>query len=156
MPRGNLFIRKTINYGASTTSSATLKDANGNTAIASAQVKLYQRPKGSTSWTFVSNATTNSSGVASKSVSPKANEQYQWRYAGDSSHGAATSGVQTISVRPVISAHSTKATVPHGVAFKIYGTVNPASAGQTVHLQRQAGTAWNTIATVTIKRARTP
>ena len=84
------------------------------------------------------------------------NARYQWRFAGDSSHAAVTSGTETISVRPVISSHSTNSTVAHNVAFQIYGTVKPASAGQTVHLQRQAGTAWNTISTATIKSQKLP
>ena len=42
------------------------------------------------------------------------------------------------------------------MAFNIYGTVKPASSGQKVTLQRQAGTSWNNIGTATIKNQKLP
>lgn len=147
---------KTISYNTSTSTSTTLKDTNGNSPIGSAAVKLYKRPKASAPWAFFANATTNASGVASKSVTLTANTQFQWRYAGNASHAAATSPTQTVSVKPVISAHSTKTTVAHNVAFKIYGTVKPASAGQSVTLQRQVGSSWTNVSTATIKNQKLP
>jgi hypothetical protein len=146
----------TINYGASTTTSTTLKDSVTNVAIGSAAVKLYQRPNTSAPWAFLANATTNASGVASKLVTPTGTTLYQWRYAAAGSHGAATSPTQTVSVKQVVSAHSTKSSVAHNVAFKIYGTVKPASAGQQITLQRKAGTAWNNVTSVTIKNQQLP
>lgn len=147
---------KTIKYGTSTTTSTTLKDSTTNAVISNASVKLYKRASTSASWAFFANATTNGSGVASKSVSPKGKTLYQWRYAGDGTHEAATSPTQTVLVKQVVSAHSTKSTVAHGVAFKIYGTVKPASGGQTVTLQRKVGTSWNSIASATIKKQPLP
>jgi hypothetical protein len=147
---------KTISYGSSTTTSTTLRDTTTSHVIGSAAVKLYKRPSTSSPWAFVANATTNSSGVASKSVAPTGKTLYQWRYAGSSTHKAATSPTETISVKQVVSAHSTKSTVAHGVTFKIWGTVKPASSGKTVTLQRLSGTTWKSISSVTIKKQKLP
>lgn len=147
---------KTVNYGASTTTSTTVTDTDSSTPVASAAVKLYKRPTASAPWAFVADATTNASGVASKSVTPTGKTLYEWRYAGDGGHQAATSPTQTVSVKQVVSAHSTKSSVKHGVAVKIYGTVKPASAGKTVTLQRRAGTHWKAIGTATIKKQKLP
>jgi 5-hydroxyisourate hydrolase-like protein (transthyretin family) len=146
----------TINYGASTTVSTTLTDAVTHAALAGKTVKLYRKAPSASTWTFVANATTNSSGKASSAQKPTAKTQYRWQYAGDASHNASTSGTETVSVRQVVKASSTKSSVPHNVTFKIYGTVNPPSSGQKVTLQRQAGTKWNSIATVTIKKQTLP
>jgi hypothetical protein len=59
-------------------------------------------------------------------------------------------------VAPVISAHSSKASVAHNVAFNIYGTVKPASSGQKVTLQRQAGKKWVNAGSATIKKQKLP
>jgi hypothetical protein len=147
---------KTINYGASAITSTTLKDSTSNAVIAAAPVKLYKRAKTSAPWVFFADATTNASGVASRSVAPTGETLYQWRYAGTAGHATATSPTQTVSVKQTVAAHSTKSSVRHGVAFKIYGTVQPASSGRQVSLQRQAGTRWNSIGTATIKNQKLP
>jgi hypothetical protein len=146
----------TISYGAATTTATLLRDTTTSTVIPSAPVKLYKRPNTSSSWTFVANATTSSTGRASKSVAPTARTLYQWRYAGTATHKPATSPTETVSVKQVVSAHSTRSTVTHGVAFKIYGTVKPASSGKTVTLQRLVGTTWNSVTSVTIKSQKLP
>jgi hypothetical protein len=144
----------TIKYGSSTTTSTTLKDTTTNHAIASASVKLQR--KSGTSWITVATKTTSSTGTASDTVKPTANTTYRWSYAGDATHNAKTSASQTVSVAPVISAHSTKSSVQHGTTFKIYGTVKPSSSGQKINLQRLSGTTWKTIGTVTIKKQKLP
>jgi 5-hydroxyisourate hydrolase-like protein (transthyretin family) len=144
----------TIKYGASVTTSTTIKDSTSSTPIGGIAVQL-QRKSGAT-WVLVGTANTSSSGVASKSVKPTGNIQYRWTFAGNSSHKTATSPTQTVSVTQVVSAHSTKSTIKHRIAFKIWGTVNPPSSGQKVTLQDLVGKLWKNIATVTIKKQKLP
>jgi hypothetical protein len=145
----------TINYGASTTTSTTLKDTSTGQVIKSTAVKLQK--KSGTNWVTVSSVNTSATtGVASASVKPTAKTTYRWFFAGNTAHKTATSASQTVSVRQTISAHSTKTSVPHNVTWKIYGTVKPASSGQHISLQRLSGTTWSTILTVTIKSQKLP
>jgi hypothetical protein len=147
---------KTIKYGTSTTTSTTLKDTRTGLVIPGVAVKLYRRPNTSTSWALVGTVTTSSTGKASKSVAPAARTLYQWRFAGNTAHKAATSGTQTIYVAQVVVIHTTKTTVVHNTTFKIYGTVKPSSSGQTVFLQRLIGTTWTNVASVTLKSQKLP
>jgi hypothetical protein len=146
----------TINYGSATTLSTKLTDSVTHGALAGKSVKLYRKAPSAANWTFVTTRTTNSSGLASSSQKPTAKAQYRWQFAGDTSFNASNSAAETVSVRQVIHASSSRGTVPHNVTFKIYGTVSPASSGQKVTLQRQAGTKWNSIGTATIKKQRMP
>ncbi len=146
----------TIRYGSATTTSTVLKDTTTHSVIKSAPVKLYKRANPHKRWSFVANAKTNTAGKASKSVKPTAHTLYQWRYAGGSTHAAATSPTQTVSVAQVVSAHSTKSRVARHVAFKIWGTVKPASSRQAVQLQRLFGRTWRKIASAKIKRQKLP
>ena len=134
--------------------STTIKDTTTNTAIASASVKLQK--KSGTNWVTVATKTTSSTGKASASVKPTGKTTYRWSYAGSATHNSRNSASQTVSVAPVVSAHSTKSSVQHGTAFKIWGTVNPPSSGQKLNLQRLSGTTWKTIATVTIEKQKLP
>jgi 5-hydroxyisourate hydrolase-like protein (transthyretin family) len=144
----------TIKYGASVTTSTTLKDSTTNSPIGGVAVQL-QRKSGA-SWALVATVNTSNTGVASKSVKPTGNIQYRWTFAGNPSHKSATSPTQTLSVAQVVSAHSTKSTIKHGLAFNIWGTVNPPSSGQKVTLQDLVGKVWKNLATVTIKKQRLP
>lgn len=38
----------------------------------------------------------------------------------------------------------------------VYGTVDPASKGKSVRLQRKSGGSWHTVATATIKKQKMP
>ena len=145
----------TINYGTSTKTSTTLKDTTTGQVIKSSAVKL-QRKSGA-SWVTVSTVNTSSTtGIASATVKPNATTTYRWFFAGNTAHKTATSASQTVSVRQTISAHSTKTSVPHNVTWKIYGTVQPASSGQHISLQRLSGTTWHTISTATITNQKLP
>jgi VCBS repeat-containing protein len=99
---------------------------------------------------------TSGSGAASKSVKLTANTQFEWVYAGDSTHKTATSPVKSVSVAQVVTVHSTAKTVKHGVAFKIYGTVRPAGSGQSVSLQRFGGGTWHKVTTATLRKQKLP
>jgi hypothetical protein len=141
----------TIKYGSTTTTSTILKDARTGHVIVGVPVKLYRLPS-----TLVATVTTSSLGKASKAVAPTARTQYQWRYAGNTAHKPVNSGTQTVSVAQVVSIHSTRTTVVHGTAYKIYGTVSPPSSGQRVYLQRLLGTSWRNQVSVILKRQKLP
>jgi hypothetical protein len=141
----------TIKYGSTTTTSTILKDTRTGQVIVGVPVKLYRLPS-----TLVATVTTSSLGKASKAVAPTARTQYQWRYAGNTAHKPVNSGTQTVSVAQVVSIHSTRTTVVHGTAYKIYGTVSPPSSGQRVYLQRLLGTSWSNQGSVILKRQKLP
>jgi hypothetical protein len=89
---------KTITHGTSTTVSSKLTDTVTAKAIAGASVKLLSRPGTSGTFTLLTTLTTNTTGLASTTLSPAATTQYEFQYAGDSVHAPVTSAVDTVTV----------------------------------------------------------
>jgi 5-hydroxyisourate hydrolase-like protein (transthyretin family) len=145
-----------VNYKASAKLSTVLKDTTTNQPISGANVTLKRRAAANKPWTTVGTVMTSATGAASKSLALTANTQFEWTYASTATHKAATSPVKSVSVAQVVAIHSTKTTIAHGVAFKIWGTVNPPSSGQKVTLQHLVGTAWKNVGTATQTKQKLP
>jgi hypothetical protein len=146
-----------VRYGSSVTVAAKLRDAKTNGVLAAQSVALYRRLSSTAPWTFVRNVTTSSTGAASTTYKPTTNEQWQWRYAGTSTHKSITSPVALTSVVQGVSARANHGSIRHGTSVSIYGTVVPSGSGQRVYLQQLVKTTWRTLGTsATIKRQRLP
>jgi hypothetical protein len=144
-----------VKYNTGAKLGTVLKDTTTNAAISGASVTLKERASSSKPWSTVGSVTTSSTGAASKTVTLKANEQFEWTYAGNSSHKSATSSVKSVSATQVVSINA-PTSARHGTTFKIWGTVSPTSSGQSVTLQHKVGTKWVNQATATIKSQRMP
>jgi hypothetical protein len=146
-----------VRYGSLRTVNAKLVDAKTHALLGGQSVLLYQRASSNRAWGYVKRFTTTSKGTASTTIRPSTNEQYQLRYAGISTHKAATSATVVTSVVQVVSIARNHSSIKHGGKVSIYGAVSPAGSGQTVYLQQLVKTTWRTTAThVKIKRQRMP
>lgn len=146
---------KTVNYGTSVTVTTTLMNGATSHPMSGGLVALQAKSPSASTWSQVATRTTSSTGTASVTLTPHATTQYRWHYSG-SGYVASYSATQTVTVRQVVLIHTTKTTVVHGIAFKIYGTVKPSGSGQKVYLQRLYGTTWKTIGYVYLKKQKLP
>jgi hypothetical protein len=83
-------------------------------------------------------------------VRPTATTRYRLAYLGDAISAPATSTVVTVAVAPAITAKAAATTVRLGRTAVVSGAVRPALPGQSVVLQRQAGSRWVSLATARI------
>lgn len=145
-PKGTATLKASANsaitYG--TSRAIAVKLTSDSTAVAGATVTLYQRPAGSASYARVRDYTTNASGVAGLTVKPVRTTVYQWRFAGNTAHTAATSVTTTVAVAYKVSVRASKNPIRHGLVEKLYGGVAPTATGQYVYLQRYTRGAWHT------------
>jgi hypothetical protein len=160
---------RTINDGDSIkigTSLASASDTASAAALArtpaatkdvpNATVQLLTRSTGTGPWTLLKTVTTNAAGAVSTAVRPRHNSQYEWSYTGDGTYSAATSGVQTITVRQVVKVHHTATRIQHGHSVQIFGLVLPRTPGERVVLQRRSRGTWVKIAAAMVTKQRLP
>ncbi len=83
-------------------------------------------------------------------VRPTATTRYRLAYLGDEISAPATSPVMTVAVAPAITARAAAPTMALGRTLVVSGAVRPALPGQSVVVQRQAGSRWVSLATARI------
>jgi Fibronectin type III domain len=135
-----------IKYGSAIVVSTRLTDARTHAAIGATHVTLYSRAGTTGAYTAVKTLTTSATGAASLRVQPTTKHQYEWRFAGTTTHKAITSSVQTVSVTQAVSIAARPTKTVHTKSIKLYGTVRPAATGQRVYLQHLVGGTWKTVA----------
>ena len=148
---------KSVTYGSHFHVSGTLTDAKTSKGVSGEPVSLFERPKAGKPYKLVKKVTTDAKGGASVSIKATANGQYQWRYAGNDQHKQVTSATKSVQVSQVVLIAHDPSSVKHGKSVNIYGTVQPASSGQVVHLQRSVAGKWKTLTNkATIHRQKLP
>ena len=131
-----------------------MQNASTGAAIVGVTVKLIARTDPNHPFGLAATATTNASGVASATVKPLRNMQYEWTFAGNGTYPATTSAIITILVAQALTITAAR---PSASTLSIYGTVAPNETGQAVGLQRQVNGVWRPFAAaVTIKSQRMP
>jgi hypothetical protein len=90
---------KSVNYGGSVSLTGRLTRPDTGAAIAGAQVALYGRREGSTTWSLLGTVTSGSTGSVSLNHTPSTSTDYQWIYAGSTAYTGAESPLRSISVR---------------------------------------------------------
>jgi 5-hydroxyisourate hydrolase-like protein (transthyretin family) len=141
---------QTIDAGDHTVLSTTLTDSTTSTSVGGVQVELLRRSGSGASWTAVNTPITGANGRATTTVSPKTNTQYEWKFAGDATHGASTSAIESITVHQVVTISLSKHHVAAGKKVHITGTVTPNEAGKTVSLQRRSHGEWVAVDSATL------
>ncbi len=134
----------------------TLTDTATGSPIANATVNLLSRRGTTGGFGTAGSGTTNAQGKLTVAAQPTVNRQYEWQYAGDAAHHAATSGTATVTVAQVVTAKLVDSSVAKGTAAKVWGTVAPPEAGQTVQLQMKSSGHWVNEGTATIKKQKLP
>jgi hypothetical protein len=130
-----------IDIGNHLTLRTTLTDGAG--PIGKASVQLYAR-HGSSPWALVTTGVTDSLGHERSVVTPTRNTRYEWRFAGDTTHGPAISPVRNVTVRQTVAAHAAVHHVRRDGETMLYGTVHPKSNGR-VYLQQRKHGRWHTM-----------
>ncbi|GER22389.1 hypothetical protein NCCP1664_08860 [Zafaria cholistanensis] len=135
-----------VDAGASVTVSGTLK--RGNKAVANVSVKLQKRTAGSTAWTTITTAKTNSKGKVSARVSGLGKDtEIRALSSGTSKYKAAKSSTKKVKVRQRVTITKTSESKPvTGEKITFSGTTSSGLAGKTVELQEKSGSAWTTVA----------
>ena len=126
---------KVITSGGSTTLKTTLRhltrELSGRTMF------LLARPYGASGYTQVgSGVTTDSNGVARKTVTPARNTTYVWYFKGDKNYRPVQSPVQTVGVRTKVTLTLADSMLLSGESLVANGTVTPAKVGVEATLWR--------------------
>jgi hypothetical protein len=138
-----------IAYGSSLRITGRLLQASG-VPLASAAVTLYARAASTASWSAVLSGRTNAAGTITFVRAPRANTQFQLRFAGSSTADPSASVARTVTVVPVVSATLSTASIALGNSATLAGTVTPSAPGGTVKLQELKASAWVTVAYATL------
>lgn len=134
-----------VKYGQFVAISGRLTEAGTNTGLGNRQVQLLRRPTGTTTWTIIATATSESDGTVSLGNAPSRNSQYAWRFLGAGNHAPDSSPVASAGVKPLVSAAFNDPTLSLGQTAHLRGVVTPSHAGQRVYLQRFFNGAWHTV-----------
>ncbi len=96
------------------------------------QTIVFQRQQaGDTGWVNVGTSITNGSGIATLTFKPRYTASYRATFAGSGSLAAATSAVDTISVKASVSLTPTRSSVKKGTTIKYTAKVAPAPMAST-------------------------
>jgi hypothetical protein len=121
-------------YGGTVTLKSTLTgDAS---PVSNASMQLWAKQASWSSYRHVADATTNDNGVASKTVTPKMNTTYQWRFVGDLERQPANSGTRAVGVARKLTIKAADTTLRKTQELKVSGTEKPAKAGSIVSVWR--------------------
>lgn len=115
-----------------------------SSAVANVVVKLYARPAGSTTWSYLTYDTTDATnGLFHFDRKPFKNTDYQVVFEGNVNYSA-SSVTGRIEVRRNVSSTMTKRT---DGKFRFYGSVAPSYKSKRIGLQRKkcTGCSWSTI-----------
>jgi hypothetical protein len=136
----------TVRFGATVTVTGALRRSDSGAPIAGAQVGLYGRRVGTTTWQLLGTATSNADGELSRGHQPQWNLDYRWQYAGSPAHIGSVGPALAVGVRPRITAALSAPTVALGGSVILSGDLTPPHPGQTIRLQQLIGSTWTTIA----------
>jgi hypothetical protein len=146
----------TIKDGGSVKLSTTLSDGTSHSAVANATVTLLARPASGSTFHSAGTAKTDSTGTASLTLAPTKNTQYEWTYSAAGAHASATSAMWTVTVKQTVAAALAHASIHHGKAGEVYGTIAPSASGLVVSLQYEHHGTWVTLTTAKTKRQTLP
>jgi hypothetical protein len=128
--------RRTITNGGSTTFTTVLR--SGSKELAGRSMVLLAKRFDAPGFTQVGSAvTTNSNGVARKTVSPTRNTTYDWYFKGDRNYRPVASQLQPIGVRSRVSLTLTDATLRRGATLVANGRIAPAKVDSVAILWRK-------------------
>uniref|UniRef100_A0AAU3HNR7 Fibronectin type III domain-containing protein n=1 Tax=Streptomyces sp. NBC_01393 TaxID=2903851 RepID=A0AAU3HNR7_9ACTN len=139
----------TVSYGSSITLTSTLISAP-TTKVPGQPVLFYVRKKGSTTWTYLGTAKTNTAGTATWTHRPMWKAEYTARFAGSSGRLGAASSVASVTVKANVTADFKATTIRKGASTYLTGSVSPKHAGKKVTLQRYTSGKWVTAASATL------
>ncbi|WP_336923681.1 fibronectin type III domain-containing protein [Aquipuribacter sp. SD81] len=141
--------RRSAVYGQTVAVDAVARRTDG-TALAGVPVELHVRKRGATGWTRVATATTSASGTARLQHRPSWHADYQVRVPGRGSVLGSGGPAHRVDVATAVSSALSRATAPRGGTVEVAGTVSPAHAGSTVHLERRVADGWRRVTSQTL------
>lgn len=128
--------RNAITNGSSTTLTTTLR--HNTKALPGRTMFLLAKPYGALGYTQVgAGVTTNSNGVARKTVSPARNTTYAWYFKGDRNYRPVSSGARAIGVRAKVTLTLADSTLRVGHALVANGRITPAKVDSVATLWRK-------------------
>jgi hypothetical protein len=141
--------RGTITSGGSTTLSTTLR--HNSKVLPGRTMYLLAKKYGAVGYTQVgAGVTTNSSGVARKSVSPAKNTTYQWYFKGDTNYRPVASPFKLIGVRAKLTLTLADSTLHSGQTLVATGRITPAKVDKVATLWRQTSSGPVKLGSVTL------
>ena len=123
------------------------------------QLTLWNRMYSGSAWSQVgSTLTTDDNGVASVPIEEHlAYAQYQFRYAGTSTHLASLSSILTVEISPAITANVKRTSLTFGKTDVVWGSFEPDFSGSTMRLQELVHGTWrNRSVSATVQSQRLP
>ncbi|MFD5514690.1 hypothetical protein [Streptomyces sp. NPDC127066] len=138
-------------YGAKQALTATVTQTGAKPA-AGATVSLQFRPQGSTTWSTVAKAATDSTGTARFTTTARRNGAWRTVTAAKNlTWTASTSATVTGNVKATLTVKSPTTGVHHGKSVTYHATSTPYVAGTKVHFQvRKSDGTWTTVTAATL------
>jgi len=125
-----------ITSGRSTTLATTLRHLTK--VLPGRTMRLLAKPYGAAGYTQVGTAvTTNSNGVARKTVSPARNTTYVWYFKGDKNYRPVWSPVQYVGVKAKVTLTLADSTLHSGQTLVATGRISPAKVDKVATLWRR-------------------
>ena len=125
-----------ITSGRSTTLATTLRHLTK--VLPGRTMRLLAKPYGAAGYTQVGTAvTTNSNGVARKTVSPARNTTYVWYFKGDKNYRPVWSPVQYVGVKAKVTLTLADSTLRSGQTLVATGRISPAKVDKVATLWRR-------------------
>ena len=141
--------RRTITNGGSTTFTTVLR--SGSKELAGRKMVLLAKRFDAAGFTQVGSAvTTNSDGVARKTVSPTRNTTYDWYFKGDTNYRPVASQLMSVGVRARVSLTLADSTLRPGQTLVANGRVTPAKVGSVATLWRKTSSGRVKLGSVTL------
>ena len=141
----------TIAAGQSVVSSARLLDAAGK-AVSALPVQVYRRPHSGGAWQRLATVMSSRTGVVSVRLTPTANTEVIFTFAGNTRFKASRSIAQQLRVSRKVTTSSAALTAHRGRAVAVIGTVSPRASGSVV-IQRRVGRVWKAVKSVSLSRS---
>jgi hypothetical protein len=141
--------RSTITSGGSTTLSTTLR--HNSKVLPGRTMFLLAKKYGDAGYTQVgTGVTTNSNGVARKTVSPATNTTYQWYFKGDRNYRPVASPFRSIGVMAKVTLTLFDSTLRPGQTLVATGRISPAKVDKVATLWRKTASGPVKLGSVTL------
>lgn len=139
-----------VDYGKATTMRATLVRTDTSAPLPGRTLSVWTRPTGSTTFTHVGNAVTDTTGTARWALTPTRATDVMMRWTAPVGWQSQQTYTRTVQVRPVVRAALSATTVLAGHTVVLSGQVVPGLGGRTVYRQGWYNGGWHTWASAVL------
>jgi hypothetical protein len=136
--------RALVSYGQSTSMSARLIRTDTQQPLVGRTLSVFRRAHGTTTFSHVTDVTTNSTGTATWTFVPTGATDVMMRWSAPAGWQAQQTSIRTVLVRPIVRAALSATSVRLGHSVTLSGQVAPGLGGRVVYRQGYYSGSWHT------------